>query len=269
MERSRRPLLDSSGELTQSADDDCLLDAPLLPSQNLQSEIRQTFHPVPTVSLSILLLLVQVSFVALTIVSGYFCYFGKEEICQKYTSPFKLQTIVIIAKAVLWLLHVLYERFLQHHHSKARNRGYLKLYRSIRHSKTLPLIINSSGNVAILVIISVQISFSEQDTYLYLILSVLILELMLTLIFLLMYTVQIYKFNRSQPGADIIEECRIHTFQSHVNPGIGFREGSSLEDIIEKQGDTIEYLQRHNALLSQQLLTATSQPNSDQSRTGM
>lgn len=37
------------------------------------------------------------------------------------------------------------------------------------------------------------------------------------------------------------------------------RENSSLEEIVEKQGDVIEYLQRHNALLSKRLLALTSQ----------
>lgn len=37
------------------------------------------------------------------------------------------------------------------------------------------------------------------------------------------------------------------------------RETSSLEEIVEKQGDVIEYLQRHNALLSKRLLALTSQ----------
>lgn len=38
-----------------------------------------------------------------------------------------------------------------------------------------------------------------------------------------------------------------------------FRETSVLEEIVEKQGDVIEYLQRHNALLSKRLLALTSQ----------
>lgn len=42
-----------------------------------------------------------------------------------------------------------------------------------------------------------------------------------------------------------------------------FRENSSLEEIVEKQGDVIEYLQRHNALLSKRLLALTSQQNKD------
>ncbi|XP_056417242.1 transmembrane protein 192 isoform X2 [Hyla sarda] len=251
---------DSSGELTQSADDDCLLDAPLLPSQKLQAEIRPTFHPVPTVSVGILLLLIQVAFVALTCVAVFFCVFnGEEVICQQYMAPFSLITAVVISKVLLWLLHVVNERFIQYQHSKVRSQGYLNLYRSTRRLKTLPLVTHSTGNAAVLLIISATDSFGYSNLYLYLILSVLILELILSVIFVLMYTVRMYKFNRSMPRPDIIEEEQIHAFQSHINPGIGFRERESLEDVIEKQGDTIEYLQRHNAVLSKQILTLTTQ----------
>ncbi|KAG9479962.1 transmembrane protein 192 isoform X1 [Eleutherodactylus coqui] len=258
MDRARRLLLESSGELTQSSDDECLLDAPLLPSQKLQSEIRPTFHPVPTVAVSIILLLIQVAFVALTSVAVYFCVFnGDKDLCKQYITPFDLTNTVIISKVILWLLHVVNERFINHQHCKAKSRGYLNLYRSTRHLKTSPLIIHSTGNAAVLLIMSVKDFFGYDD--LYFILGVLVLELILSVIFLLIYTVQICKFNKSMPRPDIIEEEQMHAFQSRVNPGIGFREGASLEDVVEKQGDTIEYLQRHNALLSRQLLSLTKQ----------
>ncbi|XP_044155825.1 transmembrane protein 192 [Bufo gargarizans] len=267
MDRPRRLLLDSSGELTQSADDDCLLDAPLLPSQKLYSDIRPLFYPVPTVTVTVILLLIQVAFVALTCVVVVLCISnGEEDLCKPYIAPFNLTTTVVIAKVSLWLLYVVYERFIQHQHSKVKNQGYLSFYRSTKCIKTLPLIIHSTGNAAVNVIISVRDSFGYSDLYIYLILSVLILELILSVIFLLMYTVRIYKFNRIMPRPDIIEEEQIHAFKSHIQPGIGFREGTSLEDVVEKQGDTIEYLQRHNALLSQQLLALTAQQTQQQCR---
>lgn len=43
-----------------------------------------------------------------------------------------------------------------------------------------------------------------------------------------------------------------------VNMLILRRPISSLEEIVEKQGDIIAYLKRHNALLSKRLLTFTS-----------
>lgn len=39
----------------------------------------------------------------------------------------------------------------------------------------------------------------------------------------------------------------------------GHREGSNLEEVVEKQADLIEYLKQHNTLLSKRLLNLTAQ----------
>ncbi|KAE8630002.1 hypothetical protein XENTR_v10000660 [Xenopus tropicalis] len=184
----------SSGDLTQSADEDGFLDAPLLPSQKLQSVIRPHFHPVPTICISILLALVNLAYVTLAVVAIYFCLFSeKEKKCKQSIDPFQLSTVLVISKLVLWLLHVVNERFAQHHHCKARSRGFLHLYRSTRHLKALPLIIHSTGNAALLLILSVQDSFtSNSQLYPCLILSVLLLELILSVICLIIYTGEKY-----------------------------------------------------------------------------
>lgn len=260
MDLSKRLVLDSSGEFTQSADDECLLDAPLLPSPKLQPEIRPTFHPIPTVVVTILLAVVQLAFVTLTVVAAYFCVYSKDEAtCKPYVEPFEFHTIVIFAKVILWIIHVVNELFVQHHHNKIRNRGYLSLYRSTRHLKRLPLLIHSTGNAAILVIIAARDSITANGLYTHLILSVLILELILSLVCLVVYAVRICKFNSSKPRPDIIEEENMNTYQSNVHPGIGFSGGASLDEVNEKQADTIEYLQRHNAFLSKRILSLTSQ----------
>ncbi|XP_077333284.1 transmembrane protein 192 isoform X1 [Lithobates pipiens] len=256
METSRRQLLDSSGELTQSADLDCLLDAPLLPNQKLEADIRRIFIPIRTVCMSIVLLLVQVAFVTLTLVSGYFCLLhGEDDKCMQYTKPLELNTIVIICKVILWLLHLVFERFLQYHHMKAKSRGYLQLYRSTNTLTIIPLTINSTGNAALLLIISSKDFLNDNNLYLYLIWSVLILELILTVIFLLMYTVHICKFNRRKLDADIIEQQRKHDCAPDPLPGIGFRYQSDLEEVIEKQGEEIVALQRHSEHVCRLLLS--------------
>ena len=62
-----------------------------------------------------------------------------------YTNPLKVQTVIILGKVILWILHFLLERYIQYHHSKVRNRGYNKIYRSTRHLKSLALMIHSTG----------------------------------------------------------------------------------------------------------------------------
>ncbi|XP_078533146.1 transmembrane protein 192 isoform X2 [Lissotriton helveticus] len=206
----------SSFEITQSVDEDPLLDAPLLPSQSLHSDIRPSFHPVPTVCLALLLLLVNVAFVVLAFVAGILCSLPGEEVkCKPYIQPLELQTVILTAKVIMWVLQFIHERYLQYHHSKVRSRGYLSLYRATRHVKRLPLLVHS--------------------------------------------TVKIGKFNKAMPRPDIIEEEKMQAYPRHVNSEIGFRDGTSLDEVVEKQGDVIEYLQRHNAILSKRLLAMASQ----------
>lgn len=64
-----------------------------------------------------------------------------------YTHPLKVQTVIMIAKVVLWVLHVLFEQYVQHHHSRVRRRGYFSIYRSTRRLKRLPLLIHATGEV--------------------------------------------------------------------------------------------------------------------------
>ncbi|XP_038256308.1 transmembrane protein 192 isoform X1 [Dermochelys coriacea] len=250
-------------EITQSTEDDPLLDAQLLPPHALHSQLRPRFHAIPTVLIANFLLLIHVAFVVLVFLAGIYCSYvnpNEDECPGNYTNPLKVQSVIIIAKVILWILHVVFERYLQHHHSKVRCRGYLMIYRSTRHLKRLPLLIHSTGNAALLLILSAQHSFPNYSKkYLYLILGVLCLELICSLTCIVIYTVKISNFNKARPRPDIIEEEKMYAYPSHITSEVGFRESSSLEEIVEKQGDVIDYLQRHNALLSKKLLALTSQ----------
>ncbi|XP_075786271.1 transmembrane protein 192 isoform X1 [Pelodiscus sinensis] len=264
---AQRELENGSLEVTQSTEDDPLLDAPLLPPHELHSQLSPRFHAIPTVLVANFLLLLHVAFVVLSFLAGIYCSSAHpvEDVCPgNYTNPLKVQSVIIIAKVILWLLHVLFERYVQHHHSKVRSRGYLKIYRSTRNLKRLPLLIHSTGNAALLLILAACYSFPDnRKVCLYLILGVLCLELVCSLLCIVIYTVKISNFNQAKPRPDIIEEEKIYAHPSHITSEIGFRESSSLEEIVEKQGDVIDYLQRHNALLSKRLLALTSQQMGD------
>ncbi|XP_061440397.1 transmembrane protein 192 isoform X3 [Rhineura floridana] len=216
-----RELDNGSVEITQSMDDDPLLDASLLPGHTLHSRLCPRFHTIPTVCIANILLLMHVAFIVLAFLAGVFCSYSdtSQDMCPKhYTFPLKVQTVIIIAKVILWILYLIFERYIHFHHSQARNKGYLLIYRVTRHLKRLPLMIQS--------------------------------------------TVKVSNFNRAKPRPDIIEEEQMCAYLNHTASEIGFREASSLEEIVEKQGDVIEYLKRHNALLSQKLLALTSQQGS-------
>ncbi|XP_062055348.1 transmembrane protein 192 isoform X2 [Lepus europaeus] len=218
---------DGSLEVMQSVDDDPLLDAQLLPHHSLQAHFRPRFHPLPTVIIAHLLLFIHVVFVVLAFLTGVLCSYPNpnEDKCPgNYTNPLKVQTVIILGKVILWILHLLLERYVQYHHRKVRSRGYSLIYRSTRHLKSLALMIHS--------------------------------------------TEKIRKFNRAKPQPDVLEEEKICAYPSNITSETGFRTISSLEEVVEKQGDLIVYLKRHNALLSKRLLALTSlDPGSQSSRT--
>ncbi|XP_030773962.1 transmembrane protein 192 isoform X6 [Rhinopithecus roxellana] len=199
-------------DITQSIEDDPLLDAQLLPHHSLQAHFRPRFHPLPTVIIVNLLWFIHLVFVILAFLTGVLCSYPNpnEDKCPgNYTNPLKVQTVIILGKVILWILHLLLECYIQYHHSKIRNRGYNLIYRSTRHLKRLALMIQSS--------------------------------------------VKIQRFNKAKPEPDILEEEKIYAYPSNITSETGFRTISGLEEIVEKQGDTIEYLKRHNALLKERV----------------
>ncbi|XP_055406119.1 transmembrane protein 192 isoform X2 [Bubalus kerabau] len=208
---------DGSLDLIQSIEDDPLLDTQHLPHHSLHAHFRPRFHPLPTVIIANLLLLIHLVFVILAFLTGVLCSYPNpmEDKCPgNYTNPLKVQTVIILGKVILWILYFLLERYIQYHHCKVRNRGYNKIYRSTRHLKRFPLMIHS--------------------------------------------TVKIQKFNKAKPQPDVLEEEKIYAYSNNITSETGFRPLSSLEELVEKQGDIIVYLKRHNALLSQRLLAFSS-----------
>ncbi|KAG7221907.1 hypothetical protein INR49_016933 [Caranx melampygus] len=91
-------------------------------------------------------------------------------------------------------------------------------------------------------------------------LSILGLELLVSVPCLLYYTVKVMRFNQERAAPDVSQEENSHTYSVTSLPTeTGFREGSSLEEVVEKQADLIEYLKQHNTLLSKRLLNLTAQ----------
>ncbi|XP_042556881.1 transmembrane protein 192 isoform X2 [Dipodomys spectabilis] len=253
---------DGSVDIIQSVEDEPLLGAQLPPQHSLQAHFRPRFHPVPTVLIASLLLVLHVVFVTLAFLTGVLCTLNHPNDDDKcpgnYTNPLKVQTVIILGKVILWILHMFLERYIQCHHSKARKQGYNQLYRSTRHLKSLAFTIHSTGNTALLLILGLQHSFPEFSwLFLLLILTTLGLELICSFTWLLLYAVKIGRFNRAKPQPDVLEEEKIYAYPSSIPSETGFRTVSSLEEIVEKQGDIILCLKRHNALLSKRLLALT------------
>ncbi|XP_053441157.1 transmembrane protein 192-like [Nycticebus coucang] len=222
---------DGSLEVTQSVEDDPLLDAQLLPHYSLHAHFRPRFRPLPIVLIVNLLLFIHVVFVILAFLTGVLCSYPdpNEDKCPgNYTDPLKVQTVVILGKVSLWVLHLLLECYIQYHHSKVRKPGYNLIYQSTRHLKRLALLIHSAGNTALLLIQCVQHSLPEPSRlYLDLIFAVLALELICSLVCLLIYTVKVRKFNKAKPQPDVLEEEKIYAYPSNITSETGFSCGET------------------------------------------
>ncbi|XP_036827921.1 transmembrane protein 192-like isoform X2 [Oncorhynchus mykiss] len=203
----------SSVDVSQSVEEDPLVDGPLISHDALQSAIRREFITLPTHCPAVLLLLLQVVYVSLSVCVAVVCVFevGREE-CVRVLGNVRGQSVVVIGKVFVWLCVLLFGVCVQHHHSRVRSRGYLRFYRDNRTLKHLPFLIHSA--------------------------------------------VRVVRFNRDRAGPDISQE---EPSNSYNTTETGFREGSSLEEVVEKQADLIDYLKQHNTLLSKRLLNMTVQ----------
>ncbi|XP_031132886.1 transmembrane protein 192 isoform X1 [Sander lucioperca] len=249
----------SSVDISRSTEEDSLVDGPLISADALHSAIRREFQTVPTPCHAGLLSLLHVVYVVLSMCVAVLCVLelGQKEVCASILGNVRGDSVIVFGKVFLWFLVLLFTGCVQHHHSQARSRGYLRFYRQTQRLKHLPLIVYSAGNVLLLVVLAVQVSPTIQT---YMLLSVLGLEFLVALPCLLYYTVQVMRFNREQAAPDVSQEEYSHTYSITSLPTeTGFREGSSLEEVVEKQADLIEYLKQHNTLLSKRLINLTAQ----------
>ncbi|XP_070780986.1 transmembrane protein 192 [Enoplosus armatus] len=260
---SKGPSLYTAGtsvDMSRSLDEDSLVDGPLISADALHSAIRREFQTVPTPCHAGLLSLLHVVYVVLSVCMAVLCVlkFGQEEVCASILGNVQGDSVILFGKVCLWVLVLLFTGCVQHHHSQARSRGYLRFYRQMQGLKHLPLTVHSAGNVLLLVVLAAQLSLTVHT---YMLLIILGLELLVALPCLLYYTVKVMQFNRERAAPDVSQEEHSHNFSitGSMPTETGFREGSSLEEVVEKQADLIEYLKQHNTLLSKRLLNLTAQ----------
>ncbi|XP_056301635.1 transmembrane protein 192 [Danio aesculapii] len=250
-------------DFTQSTDDDPLIDGPLVSQDALESAIKREFQTLSTHWAVGVLSFLHVVYVVVCIVITVFCWISDEHTseCTAALNGIDSKTVVLLGKVALWVVVFIYDRVIQRRHSAVRRKGYLDFYRTTRGIKSLPLLIHSAGNAAILTVIapSSLLDANVKNLSVYLLLAIICLELLLTIICLLRYTVHVVKFNSKKPHPDVTEEERSYGCSSDAHTETGFRDGSSLEDVVEKQADLIDYLKQHNSVLSRRILTLTGQ----------
>ncbi|KAM9449646.1 transmembrane protein 192 [Clarias gariepinus] len=270
---SKRLLAKTSNKntnLTQSIEDDPLIDGPLIARNSLESAIEREFQKVPTTWGAVTLAVLHVLYVIVCLALASVCVLTDihSAECTAALKELDSRTLVLLLKVVLWVLFFLFERCVQHHHSSVRRRGYLQFYRKTAKFKHLPLLIHSIGNAAVLIIIAPAplLDSKVKNLSVYLLLVVICVELLASITCLLIYTVHVSRFNKQSPSPDVTEGEGSPGFSatsSGAHTEMGFRDGSSLEEVVEKQADMIEYLKQHNTLLSKKILTLTSRQTRD------
>ncbi|KAM4603726.1 transmembrane protein 192 [Polymixia lowei] len=249
----------ASVDVNPSTEEDPLVDGPLISADALHSVIRREFQTIPTPCPAVLLSFLHVVYMVVSVYLAVACVlgFGPGEVCESLSGNIGWDSVIVFGKVCMWVLVLLFGECVQHHHSRARSRGYLRFYRHTQKLKQLPFIIHSTGNVLVLVVVSAGLS---KNVLIYMLLSVLGLELFVALPCLLIYTARVMRFNRERAVPDVSQEEHSHMHSNTRLPTeTGFREGSSLDEVVEKQADLIEYLKQHNILLSKRLLNLTAQ----------
>lgn len=248
----------SEAELSRSMDEDAMVDGPLISPDALHSVIRREFQSLPTHWHSTLLSALHVVYVVLSILVAAFCILEENNVEQcSILEPVGGEGAIVFGKVFLWVLVLLFTVLVKRHHRWARSRGYLQFYRQTHEVIHLPLVVHSGGNTLLLWVVAAKI---PENLKTYFVLTILGLELLVALPCLIYYTVKVVQFNRERAAPDVSQEEHLHNFSvTSVPTETGFREGHSLEEVVDKQADLIEYLKQHNSLLSRRLLSLTAQ----------
>lgn len=236
-----------------------MVDGPLISTDALHSVIRREFQSLPTHWHSALLSVLHVVYVVLSIVVAILCILEENSVeqCNSALQPVGGDGAIVFGKVFLWGLVLLFTVCVKYHHRQARSRGYLKFYRQTHEVIHMPLVLHSGGNALLLWVMAAKIS---QDLRTYLVLTILGVELLVALPCLIYYTVKVVQFNRERAAPDVSHDEHVHNFSVTSLPTeTGFREGSNLAEVVDKQADLIEYLKQHNTLLSRRLLNLTAQ----------
>ncbi|XP_012686747.1 transmembrane protein 192 [Clupea harengus] len=256
----------SSTDISQSVEDDPLIEGPLISQDTLESAIKREFLKLPTSWTAGLLLFLHVAFVCLSLVVCVLCGLleGHRAECASLLQGVDSKKVVLLSKVALWMVSYIHQCYVEHHNTAARRRGYLLFYRQTRAIALLPLLIQSLGNVFLLLLLALTTVLDgvEKQLSVYLLLGILSLELLLSVTFLMAYIVKVVRFNTEKLSPDINQEEHFHNYLSSgsiAHTETGFRDGSSLEEVVEKQADLIEYLKQHNTLLSKRILSLTAQ----------
>ncbi|XP_077557477.1 transmembrane protein 192-like isoform X2 [Haemaphysalis longicornis] len=187
-------------------------------------------------------------------------------------SPGDAYSVLLYTHTALWGLMMLLDCYLRRQHSILYCTGYISFYQLTKRLRRATVYVVSAGS-SMLVVLAVLVdnychdrsaacpsSVLQPIRYVQILLA---LEALVALPFLLKYLVMTLNFHKNKHRSDVQHDELLLSFmhsQSSVGD-LGFRDGTYLEDIVEKQSDMIRYLKKYNAFLGRKILSLSIEVN--------
>jgi len=174
--------------------------------------------------------------------------------------------IMLYLRVAFWIITLIFDHLVKHHHEKLRLKGYHDFYRSTSMHKGIPFYMVSLWNTTIMGIQTlmqhyygpnfglhcVQVMFSP-------IVYISLFSSVETIFFMAIhgsYIKKVVHFNRLQPSPDAMT-CGNHTIGAG-SVGLTQR-GADVAELLEKQADYISYLKDHQVELNKRVVALNAQ----------
>ncbi|UJR25723.1 hypothetical protein I4U23_007075 [Adineta vaga] len=232
---------------------------------------EQPYRRIPTTIFIVIHILFTIMFETVIVLFPFLCYDKNiKQICDNH-SPYN---IALYIHAGSYIISVIFDRLYHYYQDLSRQYGYLEFYRRTRNLRRTPLIVISTGNAILVAMIKLLEDYQSlilpvQPWHCLAILTT--LEVIIILIVLLCYLVITIKFNKERARPDATQDDLLSTFitpQTSANE-IGFRDETYTENVLEKQGDLIQYLRERNDHLARLAHQLKQQLNQQQLTTNV
>ncbi|XP_064471836.1 transmembrane protein 192-like isoform X1 [Ornithodoros turicata] len=231
-------------------------DATTLVSPDVIFDTEPPFKSAATAAVIIFQLL---CIVALLVAAGTLPYVTAPD-----RSPDDAYSILQYCHVCIWAIMIITNQYLHREHNILNCSGYIRFYQKTKKMRKATMFIFSSGCVLLLIAAVVIDNYCpKRDTcsplslrpvnYLHIVFA---LEAVSAVPIIVVYLAMTLNFHRNKFKQDTQHDEVLLSFlhsQSSV-ADIGFRDGTVLEDIIEKQSDMIKYLKKYNAFLGKKIL---------------
>lgn len=173
-------------------------------------------------------------------------------------------SILQYCHSAVWAIMIIIDFYLHREHNILSCSGYIHYYQLTKKLRKANVYIFSTG-CAVLAVTAVVVDnyCPKRDACLLLSLRpvnylqiLLVIEAVFAVPFLFKYLVMTFGFHRNKFRQDAQHDELLLSFMHSQSTAddIGFRDGTLLEDIIEKQSDMISHLKKYNAFLSKKIL---------------